>query len=61
MCLKNELMATFNRGEITEKELKVVLQTAEDLISNYKNREFDDITICEKHATEWLQEKKFTK
>jgi uncharacterized protein len=55
----NELMEAFDKGDISKEEMKLAHKTAEEIISQYKNGDFEDLQICEKHSTDWLREKKF--
>lgn len=56
----NELMDAFNKGDIDDKDMKLAHETAQKIISKYKNGEFDDLETCLSHAEEWHREKKFT-
>jgi uncharacterized protein len=55
----NELIDAFNNEVITDKEMNLAHQTVEEVLSMYKKGEFEDLKICEKHATEWFRGKKF--
>ncbi|WNB90806.1 DUF402 domain-containing protein [Bacillus sp. NEB1478] len=55
----NELMDAYRKGDITEKEVKLAKETAEDIINNFNDGKFLDLDVCKKHASEWHCEKKF--
>ncbi len=55
----NELMEAYRKGDITEKEVKLAKDTAEEIIKNFNEGNFLDLDVCKKHASEWHCEKKF--
>jgi predicted RNA-binding protein associated with RNAse of E/G family len=56
----NELMEAFDKGDINDKEMKLAHETAQKIITKYKNGEFEHLETCLTHASEWNREKKFT-
>jgi predicted RNA-binding protein associated with RNAse of E/G family len=55
----NELMEAYKKGDITEAEVNLAKDTANDILNLYKQGKFTDLELCKKHATEWHCEKKF--
>ncbi|KZE69346.1 hypothetical protein AWM68_03515 [Fictibacillus phosphorivorans] len=55
----NELMEAFDKGAITDKEMKLAHKTAQKIISKYEKGEFEHLETCLEHALEWYREKKF--
>ncbi|MFG6494537.1 DUF402 domain-containing protein [Fictibacillus sp. UD] len=55
----NELMEAFDKGDINNKDMKLAHETAQKIISKYKNGEFEHLETCIEHAEEWYREKRF--